>query len=119
MQFLKSSELHKVGRAIDSTADFEYIKAEIDNKRSAFVDIQGTYYVLRVDSDGLVVLCAQGANIKQSSHVIVALAKRLNCPAIYFHTKRPALARLLKHCNFNFFETDPDGLSVYRMLINE
>ncbi|KPW04949.1 hypothetical protein AN213_00445 [Pseudoalteromonas sp. P1-8] len=119
MRFCDSSELHKVNRAIGTPDDFACIKSEIQSGRSRFVCIFGTYFVLRIDSDGLVVVCAQGQNIKQASHIIIELARRLHIRNIYFHTKRPALARLLKHCNFKYLETDPNGCRVFGMVVHE
>ncbi len=119
MQFLESSELKIISEVTGSPADFCLIQSQIKAGRARFVCIYGTYYVLRVDSDGLVVVCAQGKNIKKSSLVIIELAKKLNIKHIFFHTRRPALARLLKHCNFKFIETDPNGLSVFGMVVHE
>tara|TARA_R110001606_G_scaffold253423_3_gene401176 strand:+ start:3871 stop:4230 length:360 start_codon:yes stop_codon:yes gene_type:complete len=119
MRFCGSGELCKVNRAIGSPDDFLHIKNEIESGRARFISVMGTYFVLRVDSDGLVVVCAQGKNIAKSSAVIIKLAKKLGVKSIFFHTKRPALARLLKSCNFKFMETDPEGLLVYQMVMHE
>jgi len=112
-----TDEIHKIKGAAGSPSDFEYIKSEVIKGRSRFVNICGVYFVLRVDGDALTVVCAQGQNLKAASFWVIELAKKLNLPFILFHTKRPALARLLKHCNFNFFETAPSGYAVYRMAV--
>ena len=102
--FLESKDLHKISTAAGSQADFDYIKDEVKKGRSRFVNILGVYFVLRVDGNALTVVCAQGKNLKAASYWVVR--------------KRPALQRLLKHCNFNFFETAPSGYAVYRMVLN-
>lgn len=118
MKFCNVSDLHKIQRAAGSPDDFAYIKNEVKNGRSRFVNILGVYFILRVDNRDLVVVCAQGKNLVAASHWVIALAKKLNLKSIMFHTQRPALTRLLKHCNFNFFETAPAGYAVYRMVIH-
>lgn len=115
--FCPLSELQKIQRAAGSPADFEYIKSEVKKGRSRFLNICGVYFVLRVDGDALTVVCAQGQNLKAASYWVVQLAKKLNLNAILFHTKRPAIARLLKHCNFKFHETAPTGYTVYKMVV--
>lgn len=116
--FLESKDLHKISTAAGSQADFDYIKGEVKKGRSRFVNILGVYFVLRVDGNALTVVCAEGKNLKAASYWVVRLAEKLNLKSILFHTKRPALQRLLKHCNFNFFETAPSGYAVYRMVLN-
>ena len=118
IEFCRFVELHKIKRAAGSPADFCVIKREIEKGVSRFVKIFDVYFVLRVDSDALTVVCAEGKALKRASHIVIELAKRLNLQYIDFHTKRPALARLLKHCNFKFFETAPSGYAVYRMVQN-
>jgi len=115
---LTVDELHKIQGAAGSRSDFEYIKNEVKNGRSRFVNILGVYLVLRIDCDSLTVVCAQGNNLKAASYWVVELARKLKLNSILFHTKRPALARLLKHCNFKFYETAPSGYKVYKMVVN-
>ncbi|WP_417437540.1 hypothetical protein [Idiomarina abyssalis] len=118
LEFCRFSELHKIKQAAGSLADFEYIKREVEKGVSRFVNICGVYFILRVDGRSLTVVCAQGRNLKQASYIVIKLAKKLGLTSILFHTQRPALARLLKHCNFKFFETAPSGFAVYRMVLN-
>lgn len=118
IEFCRFSELHKIQRAAGSPADFEYIKREVEKGVSRFVNICGVYFVLRVDNQALTVVCAEGRNLKRASHIVIKLAQKLSLTSILFHTKRPALTRLLKHCNFNFFETAPTGYEVFRMVLN-
>jgi len=117
IEFCRFVQLHKIKRAAGSLADFNIIRSEVEKGVSRFVNICGVYFVLRVDGDSLTVVCAQGSNLKQASHIIIALAKKLKLKSILFHTQRPALARLLKHCNFNFLETAPTGYAVYKMAV--
>ena len=111
-------QLHKIKRAAGSPSDFQYIKNEVKSGRSRLLNILGVYLVLRVDGDALTVVCAEGQNLKAASYWVVELAKKLHLTSILFHTKRPALQRLLKHCNFKYFETAPSGYAVYKMAVN-
>lgn len=117
IEFCRFVELHKIKRAAGSPADFKQIKTELEKGVSRFVKVFDTYFVLRVDGDVLTVVCAEGKGIKKASHIIIELARRLRLKSIEFHTKRPALKRLLKHCNFNFKYTAPSGYAVYSMVI--
>jgi hypothetical protein len=76
------------------------------------------FFVLRVDVDGLVVVCAQGKNIQQAGVQVVLIAQKLKAPYIFFHTKRPALAKLLKRFHFQHFSSGSNNSHVYRMVIN-
>lgn len=116
--FCSLEQLNEIKRAAGSPADFEYIKSEVERGISQFVNICGVYFVLRVDGEALTVVCAQGQNLKAASFWVIETAKKLNLKAILFHTKRPAIARLLKHCNFKYFETAPSGYAVYKMAVN-
>lgn len=116
--FCSLKDIHKIQRAAGSPDDFEYIKNEVAQGRSRFINICGVYFVLRVDGNALTVVCAQGQNLKAASFWVIEIAKKLNLKEILFHTKRPALAKLLKHCNFKLYETLPSGYEVYKMVVN-
>lgn len=118
IEFCRFVELHKIKRAAGSPSDFNAIKTELERGVSRFVKVFDVYFVLRVDGCALTVVCAEGGALKKAAPVIVALAEKLKLKYIDFHTKRPALARLLKHYNFKFFETAPSGFAVYRMVQN-
>lgn len=116
IEFCRFVELHKIKRAAGSPADFKQIKTELEKGVSRFVKIFDTYFVLRVDGDVLTVVCAEGKNIKKASFIVNELACRLKLNFIEFHTKRPALARLLKRWNFKFYKTDSNNYQVFRMV---
>ncbi len=54
------------------------------------------YMITRVDYDHLVVCCYEGKNIKHVVPHLIAAAKKNGQVCLRFHTKREALARLLK-----------------------
>lgn len=118
IEFCESAQLHQIKRAAGSPADFECIKSEIQKGIARFVKIYGVFFVLRVDGQALTVVCAEGKELKRASYVVIELARRLGLNAIDFYTQRPALTRLLKHCNFNLLDTADGGYKVYRMVLN-
>lgn len=96
-------------------ADFQQIQNEVATGKAFFCSIHGCYFVLRRDCDGLVVVCAEGKNLKLAEPVIVAFARSISAPAIIFHTKRKALARLLD--KFDFLTMDSNGYHVFKRVL--
>tara|TARA_B100000700_G_scaffold37798_1_gene37460 strand:- start:5654 stop:6007 length:354 start_codon:yes stop_codon:yes gene_type:complete len=117
MRIAHISELEHIKDAAGSTNDYAEIRQEIATSRALLVEHMGCYCVLRLDADGLVVVCAQGANLNHIAPLIVRLGQRLKAGAILFHTKRPALKRLLRAYPFKFLMHDNNGHHVYRMAI--
>lgn len=118
MRIAHSSELVNIRAAAGSSADYASIKDEIETGRALLVEYHACYCVLRIDSDGLCVVCAQGKNLRTIAPYIVRLAKRLRTHSIVFHTQSRALSRLLYRYNFQYEMTDTSGYLIYRMVIN-
>ncbi|MEC4091149.1 hypothetical protein [Pseudoalteromonas rubra] len=118
MRLAPLSELTCVREAAGSEDDYNAIRLEVERGRAALVEHAGCYCVLRLDPDGLCVVCAQGRSLLRIAPHIVKVARRLSAPSIVYHTQRPALARHLSAYNFNLEMTDEYGYQVYRMVLH-
>ena len=117
MRIAHSSELDNIKAAAGNLTDYAEIKRQIDTSQALLVEFQKCYCVLRLDDDGLCVVCAEGQNLLKMAPHILRIAKTLNTQSIVFHTKRKALARHLRAYNFNYEMTDTSGHFVYRMVL--
>lgn len=117
MRIAHSSELENIKTAAGNLNDYADIQRQIELSQALLVEFQGCYCVLRLDCDGLCIVCTQGKNGLKIAPHIVRIARKLNAPSIVFHTKRKALARFLRAYNFNYQMTDTNGYFVYRMVL--
>ncbi|TMN45983.1 hypothetical protein [Pseudoalteromonas sp. S2755] len=116
MRVAHISEIHQIKSA--AAADYETVKNEVAHGSAVLVEFEGCYCVLRVDRDGLCVVCAAGKNLLAIAPKVVSLARRISAPSIVYHTKRTALKRLLSAYQFVYESTDEDGYAIYRMTLN-
>lgn len=101
---MKFKKLEKLNGAVAvriktvSGEDFEYLLKEVDAERAELWECDGgdSYMITRVETDHLVVCCYEGKNVKHAVPHLIAAAQEKNLSAVRFHSKRPALARLLK-----------------------
>lgn len=86
--------------------DFDYLAAEIENDRAELWECNGgdAYMITRVEADHLVICCYEGKSARQVVPHLIAAAQEKNLTALRFHSKRPALARLLKDYNPELIE---------------
>lgn len=96
------------------SADRDIIADEIERGISELwrIDDGKAYMVTRMETDELVIVAFQGKGLANVAPILVETAKRHGLDSIRFHTKRPALARLLKHWQPEHVE------HVYRVHIN-
>lgn len=116
IRFAQFNELSQIRRAAGS--DFDAICAEVATNRAHFIELYNCFFVLRVDADGLCVVCAEGKDLLKAAPFIVRAAEQIKANSIVFHTKRPALKRLLRAFGFAYELTDKNGYFVFRMVIN-
>lgn len=116
IRFADYRELHQIKRAAGD--DFDAICAEVITNRAHFIELMNCFFVLRVDVDGLCVVCAEGKNLLDAAPFILKAAKQIKVQSIVFHTKRPALKRLLRVYGFTYELTDENGYFVYRMVLH-
>ncbi|MEI8606653.1 hypothetical protein [Pseudoalteromonas sp. B160] len=117
MRIAHSSELENIKTAAGNLNDYADIQRQIELSQALLVEFQNCYCVLRLDDDGLCVVCAEGKNLLKMAPHIVRIARKLKTPSIVYHTKRKALARHLRAYNFNYEMTDTYGHLVYRMVL--
>ncbi|KZN46004.1 hypothetical protein [Pseudoalteromonas luteoviolacea] len=115
MRIAHFNELTNVRSAAGSDADYDAISHQVARGVALLVESNGCYCVLRLDPDGLCVVCAAGKHLLKIAPCIVKLAVHHNAPSIIFHTRRPALARHLSAYNFKYEMTDKNGYLVFRM----
>lgn len=72
-----------------------------EQKAEAFV-IEGCCFITRFETNDfnndkeLVVMCAEGENLLVAGRFLKELAKKHGCTSARMHTKRPAIARLVR-----------------------
>lgn len=105
------SQVAEIGlnRALTSD-DAKFIKAQVNTQKAdLFFSPPDSYFVLRKESEEMVLVAFQGSNIQELCNWIHQHTKNLGLKTIRFHTSRPALQRLVKQFNFQEVER------VYRM----
>ncbi len=101
MKFVKLPELtDAIGIRLQKAlgCDAEIIAREVADKTCELWECNGgdAYMVTRVEDDDLVCVCYEGKDLKHAAPHLIAAAKAKGLNACRFHTKRTALARLLK-----------------------
>ena len=77
------------------------------------IDNGVSYMITRVEKRDLVVCCFDGKDLKNVVPHLLAAAKRMQLSYVRFHTRRPALSRLLNNYNMELYEY------IYRGKVNE
>jgi len=80
------------------------------------VEPVGLYLITRIEKEELVICCAAGQALAKAGVYVLAGAINQGVKSVRFHTKRPALARLLNKAGFRFRLVGRKGTeSIYRM----
>lgn len=102
MQFKRLSKLNGAVAErlkVSLGADCEILAQQVASGDAELWECDGgdAYMITRVDHDHLVVCCYEGKNLKHAVPHLIDAAKKGGQVCLRFHTKRPALARLLKN----------------------
>lgn len=97
---LNAESLARVRKAAGSRDDLAAIADDIARGSATLICCEGCFFVLRGEGDELVIVVAEGKNLKAAAPQIVNKAKKDGFKTLRFHTKRPALNRLLSGYGF-------------------
>ncbi len=109
---LNAANLERIREAAGE--DLPIIAREIQTGQAQFLDCYGCAFVLRAEGSEMVTVCAEGKNLLKAVPLIIQKAKERGYKTIRFHTKRPALQRLLNKINVSAYEAE----RVYRVVLD-
>lgn len=77
--------------------DGEALEVECNSGLAQCWKLQGgrAYMLVRIENKELVICCFEGSNLAKIAGFIISAAKSNGFKSIRFHTKRPALAKLI------------------------
>ena len=101
---MKFKQLPKLTGAISTRlnaslgGDGVLLAEDIEEKKAQLWECDGgdAYMITRIDRHDLVICCYEGKNVKHMMPHMIDAARKEGLKTVRFHTKRPALARLLK-----------------------
>jgi hypothetical protein len=86
-------------------ADADFIKNEISSGAAELFRVNSAFFVTRLESAELVIIAVAGKDLPAAAKIMFNAAKTIGCQSIRFHTKRKALARMLKEFKPEYVET--------------
>lgn len=95
---LNPDAIATLGDSLGEKADCDFITDEINNGVSELWQVNDgdAYCVTRIENDELVIVAFGGKGLLDVTDALFSAAQAQKLSSIRFHTKRPALARMVK-----------------------